>query len=182
MARCTRAPRRSGPLSQPPEVAAPRAGFACSGTVLCSPFGVWCALSMDVLVLGGTAWVGREVTREALARGHAVTCLARGESGAVADGAELVVADRAQDGAYDSVAERAWDAVVEVSWQPRFVREALAAVGPTARHWTYVSSGNVYAAHDTPGADESAALLPPTTEERVDRSQYGEAKVACEDA
>ena len=110
---------------------------------------------MNLLILGGTGWLGQTVASEAVAAGHAVTCLARGETGSVPEGAEHVRADRAESGAYLDVATRDWDCVVEVSWQPGWVRDAVSALAVRAAHWVYVSSGNVYARHDTVGADET---------------------------
>ncbi len=137
---------------------------------------------MELLVLGGTAWLGRTIAVTALDRGHAVTCLARGRSGDVPDRATLVRADRDEPGAYDPVTRREWDAVVEVSRRPGHVRGALAALAVRAAHWTYVSSVSAYASHAIAGADESAALLAPTDLDDPGPELYGEAKVACEQA
>ena len=139
-----------------------------------------CDDGMDLLILGGTQWLGRTLATEAVARGHRVTCLARGEAGGVADGVELVVADRSQPGAYDAVSGRDWDAVIDVTRQPGFARRAAVDLGPRAGHWTFISSGNVYAAQDQPGADESAELMPPLDSDESTPDTYGEAKSAIE--
>jgi nucleoside-diphosphate-sugar epimerase len=134
---------------------------------------------MDVLVLGGTRFLSACVATEALRRGHRVTCLARGEGGAVPEGVRFVRSDRTRPDAYTEV-QQPWDEVVDVSWQPGQVRSALAALGPLARHWTFVSTGGVYADSDVPGADEASPLLPAGTGDEMDPHGYGEAKVACE--
>ena len=137
---------------------------------------------MKILVLGGTSWLGGEVARAGLERGHQVTCLARGESGEVPRGATFVRSDRELDAAYDQVRDQDWDGVVDVSWQPGFVRKAVRALGSRTGTWVYVSSCSVYLTHDTIGADESAAVLPALAEDHATMETYGEAKVACERA
>ncbi len=54
---------------------------------------------MRFLVLAGTAWLGRCIATTAVERGHRVTCLARGESGAPPPGAAFTRADRDGPGA-----------------------------------------------------------------------------------
>ena len=135
---------------------------------------------MDILILGGTQWLGRRLAQEAIARGHRVTSLARGDAGSVAEGSVFVRADRSQAGAYDEVAQHEWDAVIDVTRQPGFARRAGADLAHRAGHWTFISSGNVYAHHDEPGADESAPLMPPLEGDESTPETYGEAKSAIE--
>jgi len=136
---------------------------------------------MDLLVLGGTSWLGGAVARAAADRGHDVTCLARGESGSPPAEVAWVRADRSRTSAYDAVADRRWDAVVDVSWQPDLVRSALARLAAGTRHWVYVSSCSAYADESTPHTDESAPVHEPYAGDGpVDWDVYGPAKVACE--
>lgn len=142
----------------------------------------------QVLVLGGTSWLGGAVAASALAGGHEVTCLARGEAGAVPDGATLVRADRDDPEAYAALPRRAdgglatYDLVVDVARQPGHVRGALAALASRAARWVFVSSCSVYARQDEHGADEGADLLTAVTTDLAPPEQYGGAKVACEAA
>ncbi|MBC7760539.1 MAG: NAD-dependent epimerase/dehydratase family protein, partial [Candidatus Saccharibacteria bacterium] len=129
------------------------------------------------LMLGGTGWLGREIATQLVANGDEVTCLARGESGAAAEGTRLVRVDRTDAGAYDAVSAERWDDVIELSAEPSFVVGALTELAPVASHWTFVSTVSVYARHDVPGANEAAELLEP-----VDRRDYGQQKVAAERA
>jgi len=116
---------------------------------------------MRFLILGGTAWLGGYVTTTALELGHHVSCLGCGESGPLSEDAVFVPADRDQSDAYDQVSAQGWDVVIDVSRQPGHVRRAVAALCNRASRFVFVSSGNVYADHSTPGQDEDAALLPP---------------------
>jgi 2'-hydroxyisoflavone reductase len=129
----------------------------------------------NVLVLGGTAWLGSEIVSQLIVSGDKVTCLARGDSVQAPAGAVFVQADRTSADAYEAVADRAWDEVIELSYDPALVSGAIKALSQTAKHWTLVSSVSVYATNTDPEADESAPLLDP-----VDLEDYGQAKVAAE--
>jgi nucleoside-diphosphate-sugar epimerase len=127
------------------------------------------------LILGGTAWLGREIAQQLIKAGDDVTCLARGESGSVAPGADLVRSDRRASDAYDAVKHRNWDDIIELSCEAGLVSGALAALADTTPHWTLVSSVSVYASNSEADADENAALVEPT-----DLTEYAHAKVAAE--
>ncbi|MET0952382.1 MAG: NAD-dependent epimerase/dehydratase family protein [Aeromicrobium sp.] len=134
----------------------------------------------SLLVLGGTSWLGGQIARAAITRGHDVTCLARGKSGEAPASAMFVRADRADTRAYDVVRDRRWDLVVDVSRQPGQVRSAVDALGDSAAHWTFVSTGSVYADQSVPLTEDSP-LLGSLDGTEAGAEEYGEGKVACED-
>ena len=137
---------------------------------------------MDVLVLGGTSFVGRWITQDLLDRGHTPTLFTRGKTGTdLFPGTARATGDR-DAGDYEAVAGTTWDAVIDVSgYVPRHVQEASAAV--TTNRYLFISTGSVYdrlAAGD--GMTEDSPRLPPYREsEVVDNDTYGPLKVACED-
>lgn len=129
------------------------------------------------LILGGTAWLGQEIAKHAIAQGQEVTCLARGESGIPPAGATLLRVDRRAPDAYSEVKDLDWDEVIELSYQPEFVTGALENLAERTEHWTLVSSVSVYANNQEPRATEEAELVVPT-----DLGDYAHAKVAAEQA
>lgn len=133
---------------------------------------------MRILLLGGTAFLGRAIATAALGRGHDVTCLARG-TGDPVPGATFVCADRDDDAALVPVASQTWDAVIDLTSHPVHTRRLVHDV--TSAHWVYVSSSSVYVRGDVAEQDESAPTAEPLEDDYLtDPADYGRAKVACE--
>lgn len=131
-------------------------------------------------MLGGTAFLGREIARNALERGHRVTCAARG-SAPPPDGTELVRVDRDEEDGLAPLAGRRWDGVIDVARQPGHVRRAVRDVA--AAHRVFVSSGNAYADFSSIEQSEDAPTLAPLRADTMASDEdYGAAKVACEQA
>ncbi len=151
---------------------------------------------MNLLILGGTRFLGRHTAEAALAAGHRVTVFHRGKTGATLfPNAEHLIGDRARD--LHLLEARQWDAVVDTSgYLPGVVRESAERLRPQVGHYVFVSSISAYADLTAPGLDESAPLSMLTPEQRkqaesFDRSEprnspdflplYGALKTACED-
>ena len=77
---------------------------------------------MNLLILGGTVFLGRHVVEAALARGHQVTLFNRGQSNPeLFPDVEKLQGDR--DGDLTALEGRRWDAVVDTcGFVPRVVR------------------------------------------------------------
>lgn len=124
---------------------------------------------LRILILGGTGFIGPHQVRYAVARGHHITLFNRGRTSPGLfkgmTGIDERVGDRAPNpGNYDALKSGEWDVVIDnPTTRPRWVREAAAAVKGRAGHYLFISTISVYAANDTPGADESAALATTTT-------------------
>lgn len=140
---------------------------------------------MRILVLGGTQFLGRAIAADAVARGHQVTCAARGITGAVPPGARLVPIDREAPNGLAALDQETFDAVVDIGRHPGQVRRAVAALRPRAGHWTFVSTVSVYADNSIPNQSPATAkmLAPSAPEVEYSTSEnYGPTKVACEQA
>ncbi len=131
---------------------------------------------MNVLVLGGTRFLGRHIVETFAGRGHRVVSFHRGSTRcALPSEVEERLGDRNADlGAVDT--ER-WDAIVDVNaFEPEQVERSLCL---RADRYLFVSTVSVYADFSMTGLTEDAAVI-----ERFDpgdaAAAYGGKKAACE--
>jgi 2'-hydroxyisoflavone reductase len=137
---------------------------------------------MRILMIGGTAFVGRHITAAAIDAGHDVTLFHRGLTGTeLFPAATHLIGDRNLDLA--ALASGDWDATIDVcAYFPRQVRSLATALAGRGGTYVYISSVSAYSPSMRPNYDESALLAtvddPDATE--VTDENYGGLKAACE--
>ncbi len=137
---------------------------------------------MDLLIIGGTHFVGRALVEDAVARGHGVTVFHRGpaEPEGFPD-VEHVHGDR--DGGLGPLRGRTWDAAIDTcGYVPRVVRDSAQLLSDAVATFVFVSTLSVYPDDAPAGTDEETPTHgPPFPEtEEITAESYGPLKVACE--
>lgn len=134
---------------------------------------------MNILVLGGTRFVGRHIVEAALAQGHHVTTFTRGKSELI-PGAEALVGDR--DTNLEPLEGRSWDAVIDTSgYVPRIVRQSAELLAGHTQFYAFISTISVYQRSRTPISEDSGLqTLSDPAVEQITGETYGGLKVLCE--
>src|SRR4028119_2086048 len=139
---------------------------------------------MDLLILGGTRFLGRRRVGEALGGGHRVTLFNRGESNpGLFSEVEELWGERGGD--LSPLRGRTWDAAIDTSgYLPREVRHSAELLAGSVGRYAFVSSISVYEDFVRTGIDEDAPVLEPPDPEPEEMSWelYGGLKVGCERA
>jgi 2'-hydroxyisoflavone reductase len=137
---------------------------------------------MNILVLGGTKFLGKHIVEEALRRGHKVTIFNRGSTNNdLFPEVEKLIGNR--DGDLRPLSGRKWDAVVDTcGYVPRIVRASAQLLAESCSHYTFISSISVYADFSQTNIDETAQVgtLDNETTEEVNGETYGPLKALCE--
>lgn len=137
--------------------------------------------ALDILILGGTGFIGPHMVREALRRGHNVTLFNRGKTNnALFPDVETIKGDR--DNGLDGLKGRKWDAVVDNSgYVPRHVQDSARLLAPRTDHYLFISSVSVYEDFSV-DLDENSPLasIDDETVEEITGETYGALKVLCE--
>ena len=131
---------------------------------------------MNILVLGGTRFVGRHIVERLAGSGHRVVCLHRGSAAyELPAGVEERRGDRDVD--LSAVDSEAWDAIVDTScYRPE---QILRSLGIRTGRYLLVSTVNVYRDLSVSGVSEEAPTIE-TFDPSDEAARYGGNKAACE--
>ncbi len=138
---------------------------------------------LNILILGGTRFIGLHMTALALERGHKLTFFNRGKTHTDRfPEIERIQGDR--NGQIDGLKDRKWDVVIDNSgYVPRHVRASAELLAPNVRQYVFTSSISVYPNFAEPRDEKSpVGKLQDETVEKVDGETYGPLKALCEQA
>ena len=139
---------------------------------------------MNILILGGTKFLGRHLVDSALARGHNVTLFNRGKTNpGLFPNVETILGDREHD--IEKLNGRAWDAVIDVAgYYPRIVRLSATGLERSVGRYVFISSISVYpdSILNKIGIDENDPVgkIEDETIEEITGESYGPLKALCE--
>jgi 2'-hydroxyisoflavone reductase len=113
---------------------------------------------LNILILGGTVFLGRHVAESALARGHSVTLFNRGSRAVDFHGqVETLRGDRR--GELRELEGRRWDAVIDTSgYVPRFVCASAEKLKDAVERYVFISSVSVYSDWEGETVDENSPV------------------------
>jgi len=134
---------------------------------------------VNILIVGGTRFLGRAIVDAALGRGHELTLFNRGTTDpALFPGLETILGDRCHDAS--KLSGRSFDAVIDVpGMNPGDVRPVVDAVSSFVERYVFVSTVSVYADHSTPQVEGQPVLVP--AEGQDPGVAYGAGKAAAEE-
>lgn len=140
---------------------------------------------MNLLVIGGTRFLGRHLVGAALARGDRVTLFNRGQSSPeVPAGVRWIQGDRKDD--LSALATGHWDAVIDTcGYLPADVGRMAQALAGRVGCYAFISSVSAYASSARPNAEDAPLgrmADAPGDSTVVDGHSYGPLKALCEAA
>jgi 2'-hydroxyisoflavone reductase len=135
---------------------------------------------MNLLILGGTGFIGPHLVRHAIARGHQVTIFTRGRrSPDLPAEVERLVGDR--NGQLSALEGKRWDAVIDDSaTNPEWVRMSTELLKDSVGQYLFTSSTGVYYPYLTRGVDETVAPRLEVVDPKDGSETYGVAKALSE--
>ena len=115
---------------------------------------------MEILMMGGTRFVGRPLVGQLLRSGHQVCLFTRGKQ-PLPDGVEHIRGDRSDADGLAALQGRQFDVIVDSSGRTLADTQSVVAITGAPRHrLVYVSSAGVYADNPRLPLDESAPTDP----------------------
>lgn len=134
---------------------------------------------MKILIIGGTSFIGRHITLNAISKGHDITLFNRGKSDPSAfPELRMIKGDRQKDA--HKLAGEKWDAVIDTSaYTPGDLSPVLDHID--TEHYTFVSTISVYDNFSEGPVDEHGSTHAEIKgSEEVTGKTYGPLKMMCE--